>query len=55
MLERTKNILIDLYNFFLIVIYWTIGVVLLLMARFIDRFMGTRLFSFLDKIVRKIA
>ncbi len=55
MFLRIKNILIDFYNFILIVIYWTIGVMLLLVARFFDRFLGTKIFRYLDKIVRKLA
>jgi len=55
MIIKFRNILKDFSCFSQIIIYWTLGVAILLFVRQVDKILGTDLFVRLDTFVRKIS
>lgn len=50
-----KNLFTDFYYFILIIIYWVFAFLILHPIKFIDRSIGTNVFNYLDKQIRKIS
>ena len=50
-----KNLFVDFYNFCLVIVYWPFAFIILIPIKYIDRLVGTHIFIFLDKLIRKIA